>query len=580
MKKALLTLGLVALLGGNAAAADLYWDGDGVGPQGGGPGVWNTTSVHFATTAGGAVDQIWNNANGDNAIFTATASTAITLAGPITVGTLTTTIGGNTIGNGNGVTTAANSLSFVGNSGTINTLQTSGSTQLTAHLSGQTVTKAGPGRLELNNSANAGTNRYIINEGAVTAPAPSRYGAPAALVQDFFTFNGGGLGANTTANYDLGANRGVTLKAGGAYFGTTNLAPIITISAPIVGTEGGDISVVGNAAPFVGSSHVGGAVLVLSNTNNSFDGDLFVSGPTGSAIRAGASNVVPDTAVVNTTAAGNTFDLATNNASDTVKALSGNAGSVSLGAASVLTLSSPAGQSYGGVISGTTGSVAVQGSGSQALTGANTYGGGTIINGGTVYANNTTGSATGTGQVTVNTGGTLAGTGGLTGQVNINAGGTLAPGASVESLNTGAVAIASGGTLAYELDSSAVLASAADLVNASGGLTLAPGALLSVVDLAATSTALDLGTKFTVVRYTGSWDGGTFAGLSNLATITVGANTFEIRYDDTVAGANFGGGTAGGTYLTLTAVPEASAFLFGGLGCCAAGLAAWRRRRA
>jgi len=174
----------VCLVAQPAAAAELFWDGDGAGAQGGGAGAWNTTSVHFSTTAGGTVDQIWNNANVDSATFNGAAG-AVTLAGPITTNVITTTIGGYSIGNGNGVITAANTLNFSGTGAAINTTHTTLTTSLTAFLSGQTLTKTGPGRLEINNSGNAATNKFVLSGGALTAPAPSRFGAPASLVQDF-----------------------------------------------------------------------------------------------------------------------------------------------------------------------------------------------------------------------------------------------------------------------------------------------------------------------------------------------------------------------------------------------------------
>lgn len=69
------------------------------------------------------------------------------------------------------------------------------------------------------------------------------------------------------------------------------------------------------------------------------------------------------------------------------------------------------------------------------LTGANTYSGGTQIDGGTLLVNNTSGSGTGSGLVSVNSGGTLGGTGTITvvategqAQVNVYGGGTVVPG--------------------------------------------------------------------------------------------------------------------------------------------------------
>jgi fibronectin-binding autotransporter adhesin len=65
---------------------------------------------------------------------------------------------------------------------------------------------------------------------------------------------------------------------------------------------------------------------------------------------------------------------------------------------------------------------------------ANTYSGYTNVNSGTLLVTNTTGSATGTGAVTVNSGGILQGTGIISGTVTIASGGSIAPGNAYGSL--------------------------------------------------------------------------------------------------------------------------------------------------
>jgi hypothetical protein len=72
-----------------------------------------------------------------------------------------------------------------------------------------------------------------------------------------------------------------------------------------------------------------------------------------------------------------------------------------------------------------------------------------------------------------------------------------------------------------------------------------------------------------------------FAGKPDDSFLVVGANLFQIDYNDTTGGTNFmdySAGATGALFVTLTAVPEASAFLFGGLACCVGG-AAWGVRR-
>ncbi len=68
------------------------------------------------------------------------------------------------------------------------------------------------------------------------------------------------------------------------------------------------------------------------------------------------------------------------------------------------------------------------GTGTLILTNANTYTGVTNVNGGKLIVNNTTGAGTGTGALTINSGGTLSGKGILSNTISVASGGTLAPG--------------------------------------------------------------------------------------------------------------------------------------------------------
>jgi autotransporter-associated beta strand protein len=90
--------------------------------------------------------------------------------------------------------------------------------------------------------------------------------------------------------------------------------------------------------------------------------------------------------------------------------------------------------SYSKVISGT-GPVTKNGAGTLTLSGASTYSGNTANNTGTLLINNTSGSGTGTGSVSINSG-TLGGNGFIGGAVTISSGATLAPGPTVSSVGT------------------------------------------------------------------------------------------------------------------------------------------------
>jgi len=92
------------------------------------------------------------------------------------------------------------------------------------------------------------------------------------------------------------------------------------------------------------------------------------------------------------------------------------------------------------VLTGNTGGITKLGTGTFVISGNNNYNGLTTINSGTLIAANSTGSALGTGNAVVNSGGTLGGTGAFTGSVSVANGGTITAGASTggdRSLDTG-----------------------------------------------------------------------------------------------------------------------------------------------
>src|SRR5687767_2730862 len=107
------TLPVLCAVAQPASATTYFWDGDGVGPQDGGAGLWNTTNLRWEATDEGSTFIAWPNLAGaaaDSAVFDDVASAAVTIGGALNVNTITTTVGGYTIGNGNGVGGAANTI--------------------------------------------------------------------------------------------------------------------------------------------------------------------------------------------------------------------------------------------------------------------------------------------------------------------------------------------------------------------------------------------------------------------------------------------------------------------------------------
>lgn len=211
------------------------------------------------------------------------------------------------------------------------------------------------------------------------------------------------------------------------------------------------------------------------------------------------------------------------------------------------------------------------GGGRLELTGANTFDGGITVSTGTLLLSNASGSGAGTGNVTVNEG-KLGGSGSFTGALVVSANGTLSPGASIETLGSGSLTFNNASTFEYEVDSSVPLSVGADLQKVTGGLSLSGTVTLTLSDLAGSPTAFALHTtKFTLINYSGTWNGGlfTFGGnaIANGDTFTAGLNTWKLDYNATSGGSNFSGEYAGANYVNITAVPEPTilGLLFAGL---------------
>jgi fibronectin-binding autotransporter adhesin len=227
-----------------------------------------------------------------------------------------------------------------------------------------------------------------------------------------------------------------------------------------------------------------------------------------------------------------------------------------------------------GSISGA-GSLTQAGGGTLILTGNNTYGNGTTVNAGTLLVNNTSGSGTGGGAVTVNSGGTLGGNGTVSGAVTVASGGTLAPGElAVSKLTLGSTLnLDTGSTLAITLGG-LVAGSGYDQVVVAGTITL--GGDLSVTTV--NGFKLALGQTFTILDDTGnSLTTGVFANATAGAIYTdASGDTFLV---DFVTNAD-GGAVPNDVSLTVTGVvPEPGTWTLLLIGLGALSLVAIKRGR-
>ena len=183
-------------------------------------------------------------------------------------------------------------------------------------------------------------------------------------------------------------------------------------------------------------------------------------------------------------------------------------------------------------ISGT-GSLLQIGSGTTTLTAANTYSGGTTVSAGKLLVDNTTGSGTGSGAVSVASGATLGGTGAIGGSTTLASGSILAPGNTA-----GMLTVNSGLTLNNNTAGSLLfdLGSISDKVVVGGTLTLNNqdftsftfdtsgggfGAGTYVLFDASSAIAGTLGSNLTSTQFTGYNATLSIDGLNNDLILTV-----------------------------------------------------------
>lgn len=196
------------------------------------------------------------------------------------------------------------------------------------------------------------------------------------------------------------------------------------------------------------------------------------------------------------------------------------------GGANTLTVSPGAGNafSYAGKLSNFN-TVQIN-AGKTTLSGDNSYTGNTTVSG-TLVVKNGGGSATGTGTVTIQSGGTLSGSG-IVGAVSVQSAGNITPrdGTTTATLRTGTVTFVAGAKFNVQLDGTTA-GTQYDQLSATGTVALG-GATLNV----ATGFSPAVGNIFTIVQTTGGVSG-TFQGLAEGAQFTAGGRTFVIHYTAT-----------------------------------------------
>jgi autotransporter-associated beta strand protein len=375
----------VCLYGSTARAGQsVYWDPtNGTAPGTGATnpgGTWGTGTASWGDSAGTATPAVWNNANGDTAVFSAgndaTATFTVTTNTNISLVGMTMEEGGTVT-----VSPATTTFTFMGGSSSLNIEVQTGTLIVNGKFNGSVVNKTGAGILNCGTTQPATFGgKWVCTGGTLAFGADVRIGqVPPATVPDVITVGSGGKfrtgGSGATIAID--ANRGMTIIAGGGGF-NTDTSNTTVWQGPITGSVGGDLQMGG-----LGS-------VVLSNAANNYDGNTVI---TAGSLRYGANNVIPSGAGKgNVTVTAGTLDL--NGKSGTINGLSGAAAgtidNVAGGGASVLTVGgNDQGGTFAGTVKNTSGTLAITKSGTGTITlgGTNSYTAGTNVNAGRLVMN-------------------------------------------------------------------------------------------------------------------------------------------------------------------------------------------------
>jgi autotransporter-associated beta strand protein len=370
--------------------------------------------------------------------------------------------------------------------------------------------KNGLGTLVLGNAANNYSGGNTINSGILSIADPAALGGSFSSL----TINPGGIFQASGSFTDA---RLVTLGGtGGANSGGT-----FDVTSGVTEGRTGVISGSGSL------TKTGSGTLQLSATNT-YTGDTFIYG--GTIITTTNQSLGPQPTLGSSLYAVHLANGTTwqNSVSSTgtnrqVELVSGTA---------TLNIGVGFSDQRDGLIYGAGGMIK-SGGGTTILTNANTYSGGTTINAGTLQINNTSGSGTGTGVVTVNNGGILSGLptatgfttpGSISGTVTVNSGGAL-------SLRSGGTFTFGGLVLNTSASSNFSLGSltTVPLLNITGtnGFTLAG---LSTINITNFAGGLAAGT-YHLIDYTGT----ALANLNNiqLGSTPGGAFTYSLSNNQT-----------------------------------------------
>lgn len=334
-----------------------------------------------------------------------------------------------------------------------------------------------------------GTSNVVFS-GTGTIRVPNATGTNRlALVQnnpqgDLIFTNGGGIGAQTAATATIVksgvgrviiaapvfANNGLYIHEGTVQFG----------NGGVVGAPGTGV-IVNKGALVIDRSDAVSIASVISGTGSltkNSAGALTLSGAntyTGATTINGGSIVLSTAGALGVTSSlilnggGITYGTGvTQDVSSAPVTLSGGTNTINTNGNNV-TLAQSIGQ-------GGTGSLVKAGAGKLTFSSSNNYSGSTSVSAGTLAANNSSGSATGSGPVNVSSGATLTGSGTIAGAVTASTGAIVAPGnAGIGTLTMGSLNLAANSINDFEFTS--VSSYDKIVTTGSNGLTVNGGGL-------------------------------------------------------------------------------------------------------
>jgi autotransporter-associated beta strand protein len=299
----------------------------------------------------------------------------------------------------------------------------------------------------------------------------------------------GGTTANTITSASAGHNlylrvastKGITMNYGIGGSGSS-------IAIQNLGTGSAGVTMNGVIGPNASVTQNSTSSGLTLSAANSYTGATAITAGT---LTLGIANAIPSGSSVT-----NNGTLNMNNNNDTIDGLSGSGIVTASGTITLTVGANNSGGNFSGVIQNTTGTLSLTktGSGTQILSGPNTYTGNTTNNGGNLLINGSI-----IGNVIVNSGAANGGSGTISGSVTVKSGGHTHPNGGVANTIAGNLTYNSGTEADFDLNTNAA-GSGNDQIILSGGSSVLN---CSNVNVGINSASLDQNTDYALFTLTG-----------------------------------------------------------------------------